>query len=326
MDMNDEHGEELNLIVTMLVGIVAYLHGAYYLTHFNRRPQRNCYLTQREFVSDVTRSNEHCHNLLRMNVESFQRFVYIFRGTGRLKDTVHCSIEEQLAMFLHIVSHNVKNRSAKFYSKRSGETISRHFNTVLDAITGMEDNFLKQPTLGTETPKEIRDNNRMWPYFKDYVGAIDGTHLPAKVPIEYVARFRGKYYLVDAGFPLLEHYITPFRSTRYHLNEIRGRVPKTPKELFNHRHSSLRNAIERAFRMLKKRFRILVDEPMFRFENQVKLVIACCIIHDHIRGVMPDDPLLNDVDHEIGTQSALIHDPVENQLTRAEDGREGKRI
>ena len=38
-----------------------------------------------------------------------------------------------------------------------------------------------------------------------------------------------------------------------------------------------------------------------------------------------DDPLLNSVDKEIGEESA-IHDTAKTQLTRAEDGREGKRI
>ncbi|CAK9137245.1 unnamed protein product [Ilex paraguariensis] len=42
-----------------------------------------------------------------------------------------------------------------------------------------------------ETPIEIHENHRMWLYFKDCEGAIDGTHLPMKVSAEYVARFRG---------------------------------------------------------------------------------------------------------------------------------------
>ncbi|XP_028120066.1 uncharacterized protein LOC114317529 [Camellia sinensis] len=276
----------------------------------------NCYLTQREFVGEVTQSDEDCHDLLRMNIECFQKLVYILRGIGRLKDTVHCSVEEQVAIFLHIVSHNVKNRPAKRYYKWSSETMSRYFHMVLDAIISMEDNYLKQPSVQMETPKEIHDNPRMWPYFKDCVGAIDGAHLHIKVSTELVARFHGRKQwplqnvlaactfdlrftnvlagwegsasdsrilgcainrehgiTCPLGFPLLKHYITPFRSTRYYLNEIR--------------------------------------EPMFSYTTQRKLVIAACLMHNHIRGVMPYDPLLNIVDGEINNETAPIHDIVD---------------
>ena len=49
------------------------------------------------------------------------------------------------------------------------------------------------------------------------------------------------------------------RGVRYHLKEWeRGnRRPQNKEELFNLRHSSLRNVIERTFGVLKKRFGIL---------------------------------------------------------------------
>lgn len=70
------------------------MYGAYYLAEYDRKPPRNCYLTQRVFVVDITQNEEGCSNLLRMNVECFQMFVFVFRGTGRLKDTVHCIVED----------------------------------------------------------------------------------------------------------------------------------------------------------------------------------------------------------------------------------------
>ncbi|KAL7233719.1 hypothetical protein ACSBR1_017352 [Camellia fascicularis] len=51
----------------------------------------------------------------------------------------------------------------------------------------------------------------------------------------------GKYYLVDAGFTNMFGFLAPFRSQRYHLQEFHGRHYSGPKELFNHRHLSLRN-------------------------------------------------------------------------------------
>ncbi|KAI3701264.1 hypothetical protein L2E82_45915 [Cichorium intybus] len=50
------------------------------------------------------------------------------------------------------------------------------------------------------------------------------------------------------------------RGVRYHLKEYSTRAPENSKELFNLRHASLRNAIERAFGVLKKRFPIIRKE------------------------------------------------------------------
>ncbi|KAK1589108.1 hypothetical protein Q3G72_030566 [Acer saccharum] len=60
---------------------------------------------------------------------------------------------------------------------------------------------------------------------------------------------QGKYYLVDCGFPNRRQFLAPFRGVRYHLQEFggQGRDPANEVELFNLRHASLRNVIERIF-------------------------------------------------------------------------------
>ena len=53
--------------------------------------------------------------------------------------------------------------------------------------------------------------------------------------------------------------IAPYRGVYYHLKEYSIRPPENAKELFNLRHVSLRNAIERTFGVLKKRFPIIAS-------------------------------------------------------------------
>ncbi|KAA8522645.1 hypothetical protein F0562_012992 [Nyssa sinensis] len=95
----------------------------------------------------------------------------------------------------------------------------------------------------------------------------------------------GKYYLVDAGYSNMEGFIAPFQGVRYDLHEYRGvnQLPGNAKELFNHRHSSLRNAIQKSFNVLKARFPILKLAPQYAFHIQRDIVIAACVIHNHIR-------------------------------------------
>jgi len=100
----------------------------------------------------------------------------------------------------------------------------------------------------------------------------------------------GKYYLADVGYAARPGILPPYRGVRYHLKEYGGgRYPETPQELFNLQHSSLRTTVERAFGTLKNRFKVLANKPYFPFSIQVKIVIACCVLHNWILDNGPDD-------------------------------------
>ncbi|XP_078157475.1 uncharacterized protein LOC144553254 [Carex rostrata] len=137
---------------------------------------------------------------------------------------------------------------------------------------------------------------------------------------------RGKYYLADAGYMLTSSFITPYRGTRYHLKEYTNHAPQNSRELFNLRHSSLRNAVERCIGVLKKRFPIIASgtEPHYDEETMADLVIACCIIHNFLMGVDPDEELISEEDNE------LMRSEVENETpsttSRNDEHRRGERI
>ena len=86
---------------------------------------------------------------------------------------------------------------------------------------------------------------------------------------------------------------------RYHLKEFSDRPPENEQELFNLRHSSLRTTIERRFGVLKTRFRVLDAEPFWSFETQVKIVLACCVVYNHIMWVEPNDHIMKDAMNQV---------------------------
>ncbi|XP_030922845.1 protein ANTAGONIST OF LIKE HETEROCHROMATIN PROTEIN 1-like [Quercus lobata] len=202
-------------------------------------------------------------------------------------------------------------------NRESVQTVHRYFRHVLRAILQLYKHMIREPD--KDIPLEIRNSSRFNSYFKDCVGAIDGTHVRASVPIQIQGRFSGqndgttqnvlaaaaafdlkftyvlvgKYYLSDAGYGVRKGIISPYRGVRYHLKEFSDNPPRNDKELFNLRHSSLRTSIERCFGVLKKRFRVLDAKPFWSFPTQVDVVLACCIIHNHIIGVDPLDSIMS---------------------------------
>ena len=97
--------------------------------------------------------------------------------------------------------------------------------------------------------------------------------------------FPGKYYLGDAGYALSWNCLTPYRGVRYHLKEWSksNLRPQNKEELFNLRHSSLRNVIERTYGVVKKRFSILTSMKSYPYEFQIQIVIAAFCLHNFIR-------------------------------------------
>ncbi|CAL1408226.1 unnamed protein product [Linum trigynum] len=100
---------------------------------------------------------------------------------------------------------------------------------------------------------------------------------------------KGFYYLCDAGYSNCEGVLSPFRGQRYHLKDWDGRRPRTPEEMFNMRHSTTRNGVERAFGILKMRWAILRDTTWFLTKMVTKKVNACCLLHNFIRGEVGAD-------------------------------------
>jgi hypothetical protein len=71
--------------------------------------------------------------------------------------------------------------------------------------------------------------------------------------------------------------MAPYRGVRYHLKEVRqaDQRPENAKELFNLRHSSLRNVIERIFGVLKRQWQILGGKGCeYSIESQIDLFCA----------------------------------------------------
>ena len=65
--------------------------------------------------------------------------------------------------------------------------------------------------------------------------------------------------------------------------------PANAKELFNLRHSQCRNAVERIFGILKKRFKIIREANEFPIEAQGRIASAICVVHNFIRIHDPED-------------------------------------
>jgi len=193
--------------------------------------------------------------------------------------------------------------------------------------------FVVLPDSNTPLPDRLKDPK--YSYFKDCLGALDGTHISAYIPVIDQDRFRnrkgtlsqnvlavcnfdlifvyllpgwegsahdgrvlqdaqfrhgfntprGKFWLGDAGYGNSEFVLSPYRKVRYHLKEQRlaESKPQNARELFNLRHASLRNVIERIFGVLKRKFKILSQVAEYSWDTQVKLVLSLTGLFNFIR-------------------------------------------
>ena len=109
-----------------------------------------------------------------------------------------------------------------------------------------------------------------------------------------------KFFIVDCGFPNKRQFLAPYRGIRYHLQEYSdsGCEPRNEKELFNLRHASLRNVVERIFSILKSRFLILKIVPPFPYATQAEVVLACAAVHNFLRKECRSDEFPVELDDE----------------------------
>ncbi|XP_028236910.1 uncharacterized protein LOC114416240 [Glycine soja] len=101
---------------------------------------------------------------------------------------------EVVAIFLHILAHNLKYRVVHFSYCRSMEIISRQFKNVLRAIMKVSKEYLKFHDYNLEGSVE---NKRRW--FKNLIGALDGIHIPVIVVAKDRLRYRNRKWDISTN-------------------------------------------------------------------------------------------------------------------------------
>ncbi|GMI68705.1 hypothetical protein like AT5G41980 [Hibiscus trionum] len=293
-----------------------------------------------------------CFNMFRMTQNTFRQLCIDLESKHGLLPSYRISTLEKVGLFVYILSKGASNRDVQERFQHSGETVSRIFKEVLDAIDGLSSKILKprDPEF-KEIPSQIAYDTRYMPHFKDCIGAIDGTHIDVIISEEDQLRYRGrkgtptfnvlaacdfdllftfvltgwegsahdsrifldcisnpslnfpkpppgKYYLADKGYPERNGYLTPYHKIRYHPSEFRAANPRGPREVFNRAHSSLRSCIERAFGILKARWKILEKMPKYSTHDQNRIICATFALHNYIRLSKVLDPAFNIMDND----------------------------
>ncbi|KAL2895792.1 Toxin YoeB [Bienertia sinuspersici] len=115
----------------------------------------------------IQRSDVACLDNLRVDRACFWKLCEMLRDVGNCIGNRNTSLEEIVALFLFTLSHDTKNRRTQLYFRRSGETISRNFNLVLQAILRCHHILFKKPEPVAENCEDER-----WKWFKE----IDGEN------------------------------------------------------------------------------------------------------------------------------------------------------
>ncbi|KAL0541693.1 hypothetical protein IC582_021748 [Cucumis melo] len=286
-----------------------------------------------------------CSQSTRMDRRCFVILCHLLRTIAGLTSTEVVDIEEMVAMFLHILVYDVKNRVIQREFMRLGETIFRYFNMVLLAVIRFHEELLKKPQ---PVPNDC--TNQRWRWFENCLGALNGTYIKVNVPASDRARYRtrkgevatnvlgvcdtkGDFVYVLAGWKgsvvdsrilrdVLSRlnglkvpngcFLAPYRGQCYHLQEWRGpeNAPSTLKEFFNMKHSSARNVIERAFGVLKGRWTILRGTSYYPIEVQYRTILTCCLLYNLINREMTNFDIEDNIDEVDSTHATTAADEI----------------
>ncbi|KAH9763587.1 DDE Tnp4 domain-containing protein [Citrus sinensis] len=141
--------------------------------------------TRQQYLDSIIGNSDiQCVNQLRMDRRTFGLLCELLRSRG-LKASGSLALEEQVCMFLHTLSHHVKNRTIGIRFFRFGETVSRYFNSVLNKVLQLHNVLLRVPG---PVPNNYADEK--WKWFKNCLGALDGTYIRLCVPENDKPRYR----------------------------------------------------------------------------------------------------------------------------------------
>jgi len=164
--------------------IVGGIGNSYAEKYLQKAAYRETLETGIQWVLSCMSTPRYFYKMFRMSSEVFNELHDLLVSNYGLTSNKNVSSIESLAMFLWIVGGPQSFLQAENRFTRSLWTIHTKFHEVLRCLRKLaKDNITpRYPTFSTEHEK-VREN-RFWPYFKEAIGAIDGSHVKVIVPLD----------------------------------------------------------------------------------------------------------------------------------------------
>ncbi|XP_010274186.1 PREDICTED: uncharacterized protein LOC104609543 [Nelumbo nucifera] len=186
-DLDDSDEEIIEFFVAMEMM-------RYYETCSRKQPYYTSKISGHAYVMEILNDLEHperCCKEFRMEPHVFRNFANLLRELGLMKNTTYITVEESLAIFLLTVGHNEQNRLIAERFQHSKSTISVHLRRTCKAICRLGKELIQPPSFDQPHPY-IKRTEKYYPWFKDCIGAIDGTHVSAWVPQQQQIPYKGR--------------------------------------------------------------------------------------------------------------------------------------
>jgi hypothetical protein len=117
-------------------------------------------------VKEILEGHESwCKSEFRMEPKIFRATSDFLRREGLLCDTRGVKVEEQLGMFVYMISHNASNQMLQKAFQHSGETIHQKLSEVFDIVPTLTQRFVKLLN-SIQTHSKIITDSRFMPFFQ----------------------------------------------------------------------------------------------------------------------------------------------------------------
>jgi len=155
----EEEEEDEELFFVLLPAVMPFLDE-------EKTPEHTSSLPGAKKVKEILEGHENwCKEEFRMEAEIFRAIANFLRAENLLRDTRGMKIEEQLGLFMFMLSHNASTERLKKEFQHSGETVHRKIYDVFNIIPTLTQKFIRLLN-PSHTHMKITCDPRFMPFFQ----------------------------------------------------------------------------------------------------------------------------------------------------------------
>lgn len=156
-------------------------------------PEHTSVLTGDLYYHEVM-DNPNVHNfrhVTRMDKTTFLRLLHILKTEGNLSEGRIISAGEKIFILTRVLTAQTTKEVAERFQHSKSTIHDCVYETIVSTLRCKE-YFMRQPELGDPIHDRILKNPKYFPFFRNAVGCLDGTHVPAVVPVKFQDVFRNR--------------------------------------------------------------------------------------------------------------------------------------